>query len=344
MDIKNDTEETRMLKQDVLKCSYSSWSRKFGDNLFRSIVLRPLPESFIDYLAEESIRLPDASATDIVQNSDNEYSDWSDAEAENGEMQNFSERFKDLHSDIESAIKELGGAVIPKLNWSAPKDARWMMPNNKLRCISPSDIYLLLKSSDHIADDLDHAFDVADEVEESREGQRDIEYELVLKQWVDINPALEFRVFVKERKIIAVSQRDINHYEYLAELVPKFRSQLDRFFEEVAQRNLPEKDVIMDVYIPKPFKKVWIVDINPFSKKSDSLLFTWNELDELNPSYQNDYDFRVLNETNLGRFSAKEYSESQVPVELVDASLNPDTLAELAREWKHLKLHQDQSV
>jgi hypothetical protein len=30
-------------------------------------------------------------------------------------------RFPDLHGAIEAAISALGGAVLPKLNWSAPK-------------------------------------------------------------------------------------------------------------------------------------------------------------------------------------------------------------------------------
>ena len=31
-------------------------------------------------------------------------------------------------------IIELGGAVVPKLNWSAPKDAIWLSPDKQLKC------------------------------------------------------------------------------------------------------------------------------------------------------------------------------------------------------------------
>ena len=52
----------------------------------------------------------------------------------------------------------MGGAVFPKLNWSSPKDAKWIMPGNTIKCQNVSDVYLLLNSSDHIGDDLDNPF------------------------------------------------------------------------------------------------------------------------------------------------------------------------------------------
>ncbi len=35
--------------------------------------------------------------------------------------------FPELYATIQAAIESLGGAVFPKLNWSAPRDASWMM-------------------------------------------------------------------------------------------------------------------------------------------------------------------------------------------------------------------------
>ena len=50
--------------------------------------------------------------------------------------------------------------MVPKLNWSAPKDATWIsLKQNSMECNTPNDIYLLLKSSDFITHDLEHAFD-----------------------------------------------------------------------------------------------------------------------------------------------------------------------------------------
>lgn len=39
------------------------------------------------------------------------------------------------------------------------QDAAWMLPGQNLKCQTPADVYLLLKSSDFISHDLDHAFE-----------------------------------------------------------------------------------------------------------------------------------------------------------------------------------------
>ena len=66
--------------------------------------------------------------------------------------------FPELEREIEVAIQELGGAVLPKLNWSSPKDARWMLGCG-LKCTTLGDVLTLLKGSDFIAHDLEHSFD-----------------------------------------------------------------------------------------------------------------------------------------------------------------------------------------
>lgn len=325
--------ELKVSKEQVIRSSYSKWYSKLKLNVAESIILSPLPEEFIEYLSSESIRLPTIRGDEIVTNSDNEYSDWSDAEdQEGGTSSDPVEKFRDLHQKIEDALRKLG-PVCPKLNWSAPKDSKWIMANNTMKCVNAADVYLLLNSSDHIAHDLDDAFnDCHDQDKNTR-----IDYELVLRKWVDINPALEFRVFVRNSTIIGVSQRDLNYYDYLEKIVPVFREKITSLFETAIRGTLEDKDVIIDVYIPRPFDKVWIVDINPFSRKTDSLLFTWHELLEVNPREIHTYDIRLISETNLGRFSKKEFSENQVPIDVIDASVNSETMIELARKWQDLQ-------
>jgi len=100
----------------------------------------------------------------------------------------------------------------------------------------------------------------------------------VLTKWQDINPALEFRAFIKDNKIIGISQRDLNHYEFLADLKDELHDKLEEFLQDHVIPKLSSQlsKYIIDLYIPRPFDKVFIIDINPFSRKSDSLLFTWN--------------------------------------------------------------------
>ena len=62
--------------------------------------------------------------------------------------------FPDLVEKVTQSIHRLGGAVLPKLNWSAPRDAMWIAPGNSLKCVCPGEVILLLKSSNFIAHDI----------------------------------------------------------------------------------------------------------------------------------------------------------------------------------------------
>ena len=184
-----------------------------------------------------------------------------------------SQSWPDVHRAIQSTIDELGGSVYPKLNWSAPKDATWIAATNSIECRSPNDIYLLLKSSDFITHDLEHAFDgCEDEPEET-----DLPYHLVLRKTVPrfVN-SMEFRCFVRRRQLIGVCQRDLNHYDFLIDLQPKLRSLIKQFFEKLS--NFPDENFAFDVYIPSPYDRVWLIDINPWAQRTDPLLFSWLEL------------------------------------------------------------------
>lgn len=361
--------DVELTKQEVLDCSYSNWYKLLKQFTGDSIII-PLLETFIDYLQNDSIRLPEK--VDALQgNSDNEYSDWEEEEEKEEEEKEVyfdTDEFRDLKKEIDDAIACFG-AVAPKLNWSAPVDAAWVNPGNTIKCTTVNDILLLLKSSSHISSDLEEPFvevssdispanagDIAGDVSNSSalasaitedrvgnhgiagagasSGASAVQYELVLRKWIDINPALEFRVFVHDHKIIGVSQRDLNQYVFLEELKEKLGKAIADFLPKVINKFSLSK-FILDVYIPRPYNKVTIIDVNPFSRKTSPALFTWNEL-LLEKDGENDYEFRLVDKQNMGRFAKKEYSESQVPLDMIGAANNVESLVELAREWKKL--------
>lgn len=320
-------EELPVEPKDVLDCQFSEWYSKFSEHTWPSIIIKPLAKEFLDYLNSDGIKIPHGYDNKVEQNSNNEYSDWSDAEEETEVHSNeeLSPGFREFHQTIEKSIAKLGGSVIPKLNWSAPKDAVWMMPNNSLECRTPSDIYLLLKSSDHIVHDLDHPYDICTNNEEVSTPK----FELVLRKWVPINPALEFRVFVRNGFIIGVSQRDLNHYIFLEPMRQRLGEVIENFYNTIVKPKLGSPDFVLDLYVSQPSMEVTIVDFNVFARQTDSLLFTWNEL-LLSPLHHN-YELRLVTENNVARFNKKQYNESQVPIDVISAVQNPDTLVELAR-------------
>jgi hypothetical protein len=265
----------------ILACSVPSWYPKFRSFAPKSRLIS-LSQPFIDYLRADGIFLPpehkppnnpdDSGYDDNISSTS-----WDDDEAEDP-----SDQWSEIHAQIQSTIRELGGKVYPKLNWSAPKDATWMKSGgNDMECRSANDIYLLLKSSDFVTHDLEHAFDdcVDDEgAPLERENWPDFKYHLVLRKSFNINPALEFRCFVRHRRLIGISQREMNYFAFLFELRNTFRDLIEDFVEDNILPGLDEEHFVVDVYIPPPHERVWLIDVNPWAVRTDPLLFSWLEL------------------------------------------------------------------
>ena len=290
-------------KSHILNCSYHSWYPKCDtDHVFttsytdlgryRSIIPKArlilLSAPFLSYLRADGIILPPehtSSSTDSATDDDEE------EEAEN-EASDPSEAWSNIHQDIKSTISELGGSVMPKLNWSAPKDATWISATNSMACTTPNDVYLLLKSSDFIAHDLEQVFDDCEDQSEDEsestetdaessvnEALSDIPYHLVLRKTIPaFNPALEIRCFVRSRHLLCMCQRDLNHFDFLPRLIPKLRSLIQDFFDRNLKRSFPDENFVFDVYIPPPHDRVWLIDFNPWAPRTDPLLFSWMEI------------------------------------------------------------------
>jgi hypothetical protein len=337
-------QEIAVTREQIVNCSFSSWYHKYKNHVPRSRVIKPLPLSFIEYLSSDGIVLPVDGHYDVdMGTGDGEYSDWSEDESNHDsesdedlpkkDPKEVFAQFQQIHDEIKHVIKEWG-AVTPKLNWSAPRDATWILPSNTMKCNNASDVYLLLNASNYTMHDISQAFDEADQ---GREGKStETEYELILRKWFNVNPALEFRVFVKDNEIIGITQRELNFYDFLEPIELTIRHLIENFYDDVLRDTFPDDDYVFDVYLPRPFNRTYLIDINPFARKTDSQLFTWNELATMTP--REDYELRLVTEVDKGRFAVKEHTENQVPKDVVDASLDSSAMAELAKEWQELQM------
>lgn len=196
--------------------------------------------------------------------------------------------------------------MAPKLNWSSPKDAAWISPHqNTVKCTTPNDIYLLLKSSNFITHDLDHAFDntvaTASSTSSAPASHSNLGFQpvLVLRTFFSPQPSMEFRCFVKHRSLIAITPRDPNHYEFLKPLRATIIARVKDLFDSRLRFTFPDGNFCFDVYIPEsrnlddsddsdgeedPGRKIGrarLIDINPWAPRTDSLLFGWDELLDL---------------------------------------------------------------
>lgn len=241
----------------------------------------PLSPEFITYLRADGIVLPPEP---IRPRDDDDLDTFSDS---GEEAEDPSTEWVDIHTQVKDTIAEFG-KVTPKLNWSAPKDATFMSATNDTKCATPNDVYLLLKSSDFITHDLQHPFDdcVPDSTTngDGSEGPAvdspipNVPYHLVLRKYANFNPSLEFRCFVRNRKLLCMCQRDLNHFDFLFDMRDMFRSRIQSFFDEKLRDTFPDPNFVFDVYVPAPHQRVWLVDINPWAQRTDSLLFSWLEI------------------------------------------------------------------
>jgi D123 len=200
----------------------------------------------------------------------------------------------------------------------------WITSLNSLKCTTPQEIYLLLKSSDFISHDLHHAYDNCLPPLPPKE------YELVLKEWYDLVPSMEFRAFVRDRNLIAISQRDCHYYPFLRALEPKIRRLVGELFHSI--RGFDSENWVFDCYIPRTRKRAHLIDMNPFAPRTDAGLFTWEEV--LGMSGEGSVEVRFVGEEGRG-IGGIEFSAQRVPMEVVEVSQGKNVV-EFAVEWERM--------
>lgn len=303
----------------ILNCAFHSWHPKYRSQTPKARLI-PLSPPFVDYLRADGILLP----PETVRNDDD--SGYSD----NDDDDDPSDAWPEVHEKIKSTITELGGKVVPKLNWSAPKDATWISRTNDMECSTANEIYLLLKSSDFITHDLEQAFDGCVDTAE-------VPYHLVLRKSFNLNPSLEFRCFVRNKRLIAITQREMNYFEFLFELRGTFRNRIQAFFNKVLH-DFADPNFTFDVYIPPPHERIWLIDINPWAPRTDPLLFSWLELLTMDEPEDEGFEpeFRLVqrDDPEAYQFAATKYSAHKLPKDVVDASITPSGMKDMMEEWK----------
>ncbi|KAI1469533.1 D123-domain-containing protein [Daldinia caldariorum] len=380
-------------RDHIINCSYDSWFPKYRMSCIKSRII-PLSPEFIEYIREDGIILAD---DDVVEPEDDEWESApssfrppveevdsdSDSDEDEDEEPRLppNQRFPELHQTIKDKIAELGGAVAPKLNWTAPKDAAWISPHqNTIKCTTPNDIYLLLKSSNFITYDLEHAFDDCTPTSNSSSASTAPAFKpvLVLRSYFNPHTAMEFRCFVKHRNLIAISQRDLNYYEFLKSLRSDIVGRISQLFNHKLRYTFPDGNFTFDVYIPEgedePLSRARLIDINAWAPHTDSLLFDWKELldmevpspmlgvvgghedssgatdntDETSGDEDEDEDFvpelRLIEKEDPAafNFSSPQYSAHKLPKDVVDASLAGEGgMRDFARKWREMTEYRE---
>jgi len=301
-----------MNEEDVLACRFDAWFERFRSVTFKSEVL-PLSEEFVKYLHGDGIRLRRASD----QSSEDSWGEGGKTQKCDANSDTDSEveeaNFPELEERIRAAILRLKGHVLPKLNWSAPKDAQWIY--GTLRCSSVEEILTLLKASDFVAHDLVHSFSHC-----NTNRTRPDTFTLVLRRWHDLRESGEFRCFVKDSNLVAVSQRKTSGlFEHINQKSESeaILAAIQDFFESTILPQFPLQNYVVDVYVDAaPRRRLWLVDFSPWGSTTDPCLFEWDELKEMATGQE--VDLRVVR--NQGECRSKLENYHCLPVEI--ATLN----------------------
>ncbi|XP_054791672.1 uncharacterized protein LOC129297363 [Prosopis cineraria] len=308
-----------MKVEEVNRCQIQEWYPKFKSVSIKTII-HQLPESFVDYLLNDSglFLLPVSVSNEDpfpnrIHNPDEE-DDYQVSEGSGDEAEEPSPppSFPELELKVKESIESLGGAVFPKLNWSAPKDSAWISTTGTLRCTTFGEIALLLRSSDSLVHDLCHAYDSSDDKSSSRPQN----FFLALRKWYpSLRPEMEFRCFVRGKKLIGISQREVTtFYPALVEKRNDLLLVMQVFFNNNVRAVFELEHYTFDVYITKD-ERVKVVDFNPWGAFTLPLLFTWEELEQI----LNDGDsveFRIIED----RCAVRPGLKTAVPYDYLDTS------------------------
>ncbi|PUZ57715.1 hypothetical protein GQ55_5G451500 [Panicum hallii var. hallii] len=368
-----------MLLEELLRCQIHEWYPAFRRHSIPTVTI-PLPAAFLRYLAGQAAYPdPDADADadeeplpfllpaitsgrqpfapvhahhpdpDSLLSSELFFGSSTDDVYDPDADHPHRPEFPELEAAIDAAIAELGGAALPKLNWSAPKDATFMSADGTTRCTCFAEVAMLLRASDCVAHDLAAArqscedfvrpegarrnarkvsagaeegarpnanetggssdigedggktnaveCDAEDAQEEASNGDTWVDdgfqYHLALRKWYPgLRPESEFRCFVRERKLVAVSQRDASaYYPSLPGWISEVQPKIEVFFEEVIEPQFGSNSYTFDVYVTT-HGRLKLIDFNPWGGYTLPLLFTWEELEEEGRDHE--LEFRVV--------------------------------------------------
>lgn len=132
---------------------------------------------------------------------------------------------------------------------------------------------------------------------------------LNLSKFHRLRESMIFRVFIKERTLIAACQKETSaFYDFLSGLSSKIIEKIQETLQEVLNI-CPFQDFTFDVYIDLPPRfKVFILGFNSFHDPTDPLLFTWDELSSLTS-----FELRLVTEDSI---KPSNFSAFRVPIEI----------------------------
>ncbi|KAG2378917.1 hypothetical protein C9374_008065 [Naegleria lovaniensis] len=215
-------------------------------------------------------------------------------------LKNIEERIDDCMKQHEEMFKN--GAFV-KLNTRSPKDVPWREHENpiyqqlvqiemdQLQENTPNHVYIaflkamnksmrvrngkealeLLSRSQRIYEDLQKNTEFGEELYDSK---------IIIREWIDEvieNPQYEFRCFVHENRLNAISQYfcDVKFQE-LCDRKLEIQHQINDFFQNTVLTSITHASFVIDFFV-SPTRGVMVIELNPFHIGAGACLFSWKQ-------------------------------------------------------------------
>lgn len=185
-----------------------------------------------------------------------------------------------------------------------------------------------MKSSDFITNDLTNPYKFC---EDDTTPHANDHFELVLREYQNnIVPGMEFRCFVKSNRLVGITQRHVStHFEYLIHNKESILQRIIQFFNSKIKGKFGDSTFVFDVYNDLN-DRIYLVDFNPFGEITDSMLYTWDELNQLDTTSTTNVDsitsnqdfFRIVTESN--NIQPSPFMQYALPRDVVDLSCGED--------------------
>lgn len=140
---------------------------------------------------------------------------------------------------------------------------------------------------------------------------------------------MEFRCFVRHRKLLCISQRDRHYYSFLHDLKDDIIRLAKQLFTQI--QDFESENWVFDMYIPRTRIRGHLIDMNPFAPRTDPGLFSWDEILRMKGE---DVEIRLVMEEDRG-ISGIEFSAQRVPLDVVEASQGRGVV-DFAVEWEEM--------
>jgi len=190
-----------------------------------------------------------------------------------------------LTAAINNRMKEALESELAKSDGSDNGDAIAFCAavRNAMRVTSGEEALWLIEGSSRVQEDL----------MKWSECEGKLPLSIVVREWLPMTPSGEFRAFIKEKKLTAVSQ--YCYYQYFPEVTDqkdKLEETIKAFWESIAE-SIPHKNCVIDFFITDDTN--YIIELNPFFSDTGGCLFSWREKkDTMVIGGQSPFEFRVL--------------------------------------------------